>query len=241
METYKILSTKPLPASLVKEAAENHIHITEKEMISIVPVQSPALREQFQLFLNASLPLIFTSANAAEIIVRFLKASEIKEGNWNIYALSGKTHEVIKHYFPHKKITTANNASLLAQKIVSDNISEIVFFSGNIRRDELPDTLRKNKVHLHEVTVYQTIETPFKIEGRWDAILFFSPSGVHSFFKVNNLQERTLCFAIGETTANSIAQYTKNKIVQSLIPNPANMIKEVVAYFKNQSEHGIKK
>jgi uroporphyrinogen-III synthase len=239
MKPFKILSTKILSPQLIKEVPD-HIIITEKEMIQIEPIQNIEKVKEIEYSLNRKLPLIFTSANAAEILIQFLKQQHIDLTDCSIYCLSGKTHNLLLQYFPNHSIISANNAFQLAKKIIADNVKEIIFYCGNIRRDELPDALHKKNIRIHEVVVYQTIEAPSKIDEAYDGILFFSPSGVRSFFSINQLPESTICFTIGETTANSISEYTKNKVIQSKSPDPANMISEVASFFKTLSEHGIK-
>lgn len=66
-----------------------------------------------------------------------------------------------------------------------------------------------------------------------DGILFFSPSAVSSFFSLNTPAERTVCFAIGHTTAESIAQHTSNKIITSRSTSQEMMIDTVQEYFQH--------
>ena len=239
MLPFKILSTKILSPSLIKGVAD-HINISEIDMIRVQPIQTHEKLKEIGHWLAKNLPVIFTSPNAAEIIIQVLKQEHIELSNRTIYSLSGKTCNLLKHYFPQHSITTANKAIELAEKILNDHVKEIIFYCADIRRDELPDALKNNNVQVHEVIVYQTIETPSKMDGHWDGILFFSPSAVRSFFSANDITEKTICFAIGETTATTIAQYTKNKIIQSNTPDPVNMIMDVTAFFKTRLEHGIK-
>ncbi|NJE06735.1 hypothetical protein E3E36_11450 [Thermococcus sp. M36] len=51
------------------------------------------------------------------------------------------------------------NALDLANSIIEQSIQLVVFFCGNIRRDELPETLAAKGVEVKEVVVYETIET----------------------------------------------------------------------------------
>jgi uroporphyrinogen-III synthase len=56
---------------------------------------------------------------------------------------------------------------------------------------------------------------------------------VQSFFSVNHLKKSTVCFAIGKTTAESIADFTGNKIITSESPSQEMMIASVQNYFQN--------
>lgn len=239
MRTLKILSTKILSPELIRQTA-GYMDISEIEMIKINPIQTSEKHKEIEQWLNKKLPLIFTSSNAVEIILQVVKEKKIVLGSPTIYSISGRTYDRLKQHFPNTSIIKGKDASELAAGILNDHVKEIVFYCADIRRNELPDTLQKSNTLVHEVIVYNTIENPSKIEGSWDGILFYSPSGVRSFFKANQLSGNSVCFAIGETTANEIAQYTKNKIVKSQIPDPANMINEAAAFFKTLSENGIK-
>ena len=58
----------------------------------------------------------------------------------------------------------------------------VTFFCGNQRRDTLPDKVRAAGIKVEELVVYETVELPLKVTDHYDAILFYSPSGVRSFF-----------------------------------------------------------
>ena len=135
-------------------------------------------------------------------------------------------------YFGEKSIAgVADNAKELARTILDANLNEVIFFCGDQRRDELPELLRKNKVEVKELIVYNTIATPKRIEKKYDAILFFSPSAVKSFFQENNLDKEVTLFAIGLTTADEIKNFSKNKIVVSDVPDKNSLLDKVISYF----------
>ena len=97
----------------------------------------------------------------------------------------------------------------------------------------MPNILKEAGIKVHEVVVYETIETPIVATVDFDAILFFSPSAVQSFFSVNQIKKTTVCFAIGRTTASSIADFTDNKIVVSESPGQEMILASVNFYFQN--------
>ena len=79
--------------------------------------------------------------------------------------------------------------------------------------------------------MYQTIATPHKIDKEYFGILFFSPSAVQSFFSKNKVCEKTILFAIGNTTANEIKKYSTNKIIISDEPGKENLVTKMIEYF----------
>ena len=107
----------------------------------------------------------------------------------------------------------------------------MVFFCGDERRDELPDILKQHDIDVNEIVVYQTVEVPRKITKKYFGILFFSPSAVRSIFKLNKLGEKTIPFAIGNTTANEIKKFSNNKIIISNEPGKENLNQKMMEYF----------
>ena len=238
MAKYKVLSTKKLEPSLVEKARENDIEIIEQEFISIRPVDhSTKLQDLITRVKSGNIwPFVFTSQNA---VYMFDQMRYTETSTWGFFGktfcLSGKTKEAVLNYgLEHiSKITSADNATSLAQKIIESDIKEVIFFCGSKRREELPSLLKQAGVVVHEMVVYETIETPTIAEENLDAILFFSPSAVQSFFSVNSLQKGSVCFAIGQTTADSIADFTDNKIIVSESPSQEMMLAAVTFYFQN--------
>ena len=125
----------------------------------------------------------------------------------------------------------AKNAAELAKIIIEDGEEEVVFFCGNQRLDTLPDTLRENDIDVYEMVVYETVQIPTKVEKEYDGILFFSPSGVDSFFSVNKVGVKTELFAIGNTTANAIKKHTDNKVIFSETASKETMVDYAIKYF----------
>ena len=125
----------------------------------------------------------------------------------------------------------------MAKAILDANVSEVIFFCGDQRRDELPGLLKKNKIEVKEIVVYKTTATPEKIEKRYDGILFFSPSAIKSFFQKNKLDEQVTLFVIGNTTADEIKKFSKNKIVVSDVPDKKTLLHKVISYFQMNPIH----
>ena len=126
--------------------------------------------------------------------------------DWKIYCIGNTTKKLVQEYFGEDLIAeTASDATELAEKIIEDNITdEVIFFCGDKRRDELPSILNEHNINVNEIEVYQTNIIQHTIEKNYDGILFFSPSAVQSFFSTNKLNDKTILFAIGNTTSSAI-------------------------------------
>ena len=188
-------------------------------------------------FLDFELPahpfdyIIFTSQNAVKA---FLNKSRQKAGQGegheikDAFCVGEKTKSLLlEHGF--NVIEMAKNALELG-KIITKTYKNrsFLFFSGDLRRNELPKLLTEHQVQFEEVSIYKTLPNPKKFDQYFDGILFFSPSAVDSFVKENTLGEATV-FCIGETTASEAKKYT-DKIIISNKPTIENVIVQAVKH-----------
>lgn len=239
MKNPELLSTKQLPEELLKQAAARGVVLRVQEMIKIRPILN---KEQWDRlmprFEKGKTNVAFTSASSVVALKPFLHPYVNPHPlTWNIYCLSGKTREAIESLpeSPGKIVATADDASSLGKKIVAEGLQQLVFFCGDQRRDELPTQLREAGIDLEEVVVYTTEERPVTLDRPFDGVLFFSPSGVRSYFKANQLNENTVCFAIGRTTAESLRSLTKNKIIVSERPFVEELLHIALDHFNQHT------
>lgn len=238
MKNYRILSTKLLEPALVEQARQKGIDLIEKELISVKTVWSEEIAREVALYGSGekNIPVVVTSSNAVKALDAYRRRYQISGmAEWVVYCLSGKTRTTLTQLLIRdgtRIADTADNARDLAQKIIAHGVKEIAFFCGSRRRDELPSLLKKAGVTVHEVTVYETEETPVPCTADIDGILFFSPTAVKSFFSANQLNGSVVCFAVGRTTADSISAFTGNRVIVSPSPVQEDMLALVQSYFK---------
>lgn len=149
---------------------------------------------------------IFTSQNAVETVLS--KNIHIK----NCYCVGEKTKSLLEEN-GHKVVMMNEYATELASYLVENHKDDSFhFFCGNIRSDEIPTRLRENKISFKEIVVYTTTLNPKKFERDFDAILFYSPSGVRSFCEErSNLKNNKAVFVcIGTTTALEAKNFAEN-------------------------------
>lgn len=226
-----ILSTRQLDKALIEKAAFKNITIDIVSFIQIKKQLTQKVTTQIEALSQQQATIVFTSVNAVEIVVAALPKN-YNFTNWNIYCIGGATFTLVKKYWPYESIAfTAKNAAGLANKIVLDKVQKIIFFCGNKRLDELPVVLKSQNIEVEELVVYETIETPLTIDRFYNGILFFSPSAVNSYFSNNQPKEETILFAIGNTTANAIKQFTSNRIIVSDFPAKDQLVDKAIKYF----------
>ncbi len=202
METQiSILSTKTLSNEHRQVFLDANIDLLEQDFIEIENIN-------FELK-NINENLIFSSQNA---VLSLLEQSDIEKFKTkNTFCVGIKTKELLEQN-GFKVDVYMDYASELSEIItLIYNKESFTFFSGNLRKETLPQALKEAKIKFNEIEVYQTKLAPFKIsaEEKFDGILFFSPSGVESYLKDNKIKTET-CFCIGETTASALQKITKN-------------------------------
>lgn len=225
-----ILCTVPVPQTLIDTVAAKGIDMDVVSLINIQRTGSNELRDEIEMLSGKEQHIIFTSANAVTIVKDYMQPGPSK---WKVYCIGNATKQAIqKNIGVNNVADTANNASELADVIIKDKVKDIVFFCGDIRRDELPVKLKNANIALKELVVYKTIQNEERISKVYDGILFFSPSAVSSFFSRNDIPPGTTLFAIGETTAEAVKAYTSNELIIGKQQSKEAMIDIMIDYFK---------
>lgn len=209
---------------MISKKLGSHFSYDFLEVIKIFPLKV----EPFELK-NKS--LIFTSVNAVENFFenKFLPNENFTEKNFNkIYAVGLKTKKALREKgFGTFKVT--KNAKDLADFIIENSTKEkFLHFCGDLALNVLNKTLPLQNVSYQKVVVYETKLLYPTISTNYDAVCFFSPSGVRSFAKFNSLEE-SLLFSIGQTTENELKKLTKNKIITSKESNLDDLLQLISA------------
>lgn len=231
----QILSTKKVDDTLISIAGMYDIDIDQLPFIETEDIITRAVEKRVKDLSQQNIAVVFTSANAVNSVNRLLTTKTF----WKIFCMEASTKKSVENFFGNESIIdTAANARQLAKKIISyQEIKKIVFFCGNQRRNTLPEMLRMNGIELEEVVIYKTVAKPQKIVEVYDALLFFSPSSVKSFFSLNTVTARTQLFAIGDTTANEIKLYTDFPIIIAEKPDPEKLLCQVITHFNTSKSY----
>ena len=234
MESTKkyLLSTRPLPKAVIEEAAEKNVIIEELSFIATKAIQDEVVFQKIKTLAGEKHTVVFTSMNAVEAVAHQVESTP----DWKIYSLGNTTRKLIEDAWgPDKVIASAENAQRLGERLIDDGVEEVIFFCGNIRRDELPNKIRSEGGKMEEVVVYETEETPSILTKDYEGILFFSPSAVHAFFSSNKPSKNTVLFAIGKTTEEAIRQHKGKKIVVASVSDKVEMARDAIDYLASIS------
>ncbi|CAM4423984.1 uroporphyrinogen-III synthase [Flavobacterium terrigena] len=219
-----ILSTKTLSAIQKQVLLDEAIQVIEADFIKTE-------NASFEIK-NLNKNLIFTSQNAVLSIFQHPKIEDLKQKT--VFCVGLKTKELLnENGFTVEAYTGyAEDLAEIITLVYSDE--SFTFFSGNLRRDTLPEMLSENEITFNEIKVYDTTLTPHKIAEKVDGILFFSPSAVTSYLKKNSLANEKL-FCIGNTTADALRNVlseTKIKNIKTAYqPSVENVIEQVIEYY----------
>ena len=233
---YHIISTKELEPELIRQAQEQGITLTVQPFIETFPLRSQQLTAIIHQLAGNPLKILFTSSYAITAIAEILQ--ELIPESWKIYCLEGHTLDTVRLLFPRIPVLgSARDSRKLGKLIVeSGDQGPFVFFCGNRRRPDLPETLNKASLPLEEIIVYKTINLSVAMDIPYDGVLFFSPSGAESFFSANVVPEGKICFAIGDTTAKMISSHTNNRVITCENPGREAMIGELIRHFGLNSQ-----
>lgn len=218
----KILFTKKIDKMMISKELGSHFSYDFVEVIRIKPVKT----EPFEL---KGKSLIFTSVNAVQCFFdnHFTPNEDFTARNFNkIYAVGPQTkRELRKHGFGTFKVT--RHARELSDFIIENCAREsFLHFCGNLALDVLDKALPLQNIGYRKIPIYETHLLYPEIRGKYDAVCFFSPSGVRSFAKFNSLDGMKI-FSIGETTAKEIRKFTNNPIFISSESNLEDLLQVI--------------
>lgn len=214
-----ILSTRILSNQQKSKLLKQGFSVTEIDFIQTHSIE-------FELK-NIGDLLLFTSQNAIKSVLQHPKKDSLKSipcicvGEKTAKLLSENNWKVL-HYEEY----ATDLGNYIKQHCTKNRIT---FFSGNLRRDILPNVLRNNQISHNEIQVYKTILHSEKVNSPQKAILFFSPSGIQSFLQQNSFSDEII-FCIGKTTAEEASKHTKNYIISEK-PTIDSLIECVIAHF----------
>ena len=231
-----ILSTMPLEQPLLNKALDNNIVLDTKAFIQVIDISDETeVWEKITAAYAQQAIVVFTSASA---VFAVCEHPSFVRPDWKIFCIEKATKKAVLQYFDESYIVgSAKDSDELAQKIrETADVKEVIFFCGDKRMDTLPSILLKSGIITNEIVVYKTVEQPTFIEKEHNGILFYSPSGVSSYFSMNTANPGTVLFAIGNTTAAAIKLETENEIVVCPTPSKEALLDVAIDYFNKQQK-----
>lgn len=224
-----LLSTAEIDGLDEKTHLPTGVKLTVFPFVRIIYEEQDGLRQKIEELVERKVTIAFTSKHAVRAVAKMLQE---KPKNWTIYCLGKYTYSAVRECFEEcAVIQSGETAVALSASLLHNAIGEVVFFCGDKRLDTLPNTLSDAGVHVNELIVYRNEECSEKLHDSYDGILFYSPSAVHSFFKENTIDPDAVLFAIGDTTAAAIYDYTHANVVSGRVAGKLELLKKSIEYF----------
>ena len=200
----KVLSTKILIQSQRALLPEG-ITVHEESLIQIEFGQGLVIDQHIQ-------HAVFTSGNAVKAVFEANSQQPEASSFDNVYCVGQKTKKLLEEKGV-EVVEVANNALELAEVLAErlEQGTEVWFYCGNIRNNDLPEVLAENGILVAEAIVYTTKFVETELDVDYDVVLFYSPSGVKSFLNNKELQitnyELPKVICIGATTASEAIEH----------------------------------
>lgn len=213
-----ILSTKKLSLAQKERLLNAKLAVVDFDFIDTKTI---AFQTPQQTIKNA----IFTSKNGVNAV--FSKNIEIE----NCFCVGQRTEQLLKEK-KQNVIYSASNAEELGKHITTteNSTKSYYYFCAEKRLDTLPNKLTEQNIKWTETPVYKTVWTPKKYTQEFNGVLFFSPSGVESYFSINKTPSHSFC--IGNTTAKALHKYTQNYTVATK-PSVENVLIKAIKHFNS--------
>jgi uroporphyrinogen-III synthase len=229
MELRSVLSTKTLDDKALVLAHSLGLSLTFVDFIQIKGLPVDLTSPDWQSFDSVA----FTSSNAVKYFFSNPDTRIFLKGK-SIFSLSEKTSsELLSHHIRADYIK--KNASDLALAMISKNAKSVLHFCGNRRLNIIREIVIPAGINYSELVVYETELKSMPLDKEFDAILFYSPSGVQGFFAANQQNHRTVYCCIGETTNTELKKHSwGTTIIIPDAPTPEAMVKLVGEYFRNK-------
>ena len=224
----KILSTKQLDSVLIESARAEKIEVSWVAVIRTVAVDV-ATKSLQSLDFDA---LVFTSSSGVKFAFENKELWQLTASK-PVYAISGKTRDgLIKRDIMCAGV--ADDAERLADVIIeAGDIKGVLHLCGNLYLDSIGRKLGNGKISYQTLVVYRTELLYPHTDVEYDALMFFSPSGVDSFFTKNEPKANAIYCCVGHTTAEHLrSQHSKLDIIVAERPEPQSMIDRIIEHKK---------
>lgn len=244
-----ILVTQETPADAnspyIKLAEKYNLKIDFIPFIQVEPVPIKEFRKQKIEILNFT-AVIFTSRNAVDHFFQLCADLKIEmPPDMKYFCISEQTSNYLQKYIVIRKrkiFTGMKTAQDLIEILKKHKNEKYLFPCSDIRKNDIPDFLKKNGYGYAEAVIYRTVASDLSHlkEVFYDILAFFSPSGINSLL-VNFpefTQNNTRIAAFGPTTAKAVKDAGLILDIEAPLPNAPSMTGALELYIKKAN--GIK-
>lgn len=217
-------------------------------ILGLNPIERPALNFEFPLYWDRVLGVInenlkaawvFTSTNGVKALETMMQSGLQVRPEVSIFGVGAKTQKALQELGLEAQIPFQQDGEHLAELIVDEKVRSVIYFHGNISRDEMTNKLTENDIDVLEVEVYKTTISPVEMPTEpVEAILFYSPSAVTGFKQgAGFTAELPPLFAIGTTTAEALKNETSQVVHVADRPDTKVLLQAVSTYLFREKEN----
>jgi len=215
-------------------------------ILGLEPIIEPALQFNFPDYWDSVLKVInenlksdwvFTSANGVKALEELMNAGLQVRPEVQLFAVGSKTRDALQELGLDAKIPRTQDGKHLAELIIQEGKSNsVIYFHGNLSRDEMTDRLQDDGIEVIELEVYETIINPVEMPNRSvSGILFYSPSAVEGFAQGTGFDgELPPLFAIGPTTAKALKEHSDQHVEIAKQPDTEVLLRTTADYIFNK-------
>lgn len=236
-----ILVTRPLSAQQFEYS----------RILGLEPIIKPALEFNFPEYWDDVLRVInehpksdwvFTSANGVKALNELMNSGLQVRPETQLFAVGSKTRDALQDLGLDAKIPRTQDGKHLAELIIEEGkINSVIYFHGNLSRDEMTNHLEDDGIEVIELEVYETIINPVYMPNKSvSGILFYSPSAVEGFARGEGFGgDLPALFAIGPTTAEALKERTDQHIEIAKQPDTEVLLRTTANYIFNTNTKDI--
>lgn len=234
-----ILVTRPLSAQQFEYA----------RILGLEPIIEPALQFNFPDYWDSVLKVInenlksdwiFTSANGVKALEELMNAGLQVRPEVQLFAVGSKTRDALQELGLDANIPRTQDSKHLAELIMEEGkVNSVIYFHGNLSRDEMTARLQDDGIEVIELEVYETFINPVEMPNKpVSGILFYSPSAVEGFARGAGFEnELPPLFAIGPTTGKALKENTDQDVEIAKQPDTEVLLRTTADYIFNKSEN----
>ncbi len=243
-----VLVSQPKPddkSPYFELARKYNLEVDFRPFIQIEPVVLKDFRKQ-KINIPEHTAVIFTSRNAVDHFFRICGESKLEmPAEMKYFCISEQTANYLQKYIVVRKrkiFTGEKTAADMLDLLKKHKSEKCLFPCSDIRKNDIPEFMDLNGLHLTEAVLYNTVATDLSdlADVNYDIIAFFSPSGVTSLF-VNFpdfKQNKTRIAAFGPTTAKAVREHNLILDIEAPQPNAPSMTGAIEMYIKKANQIG---
>jgi uroporphyrinogen-III synthase len=232
-----ILVTRPLSGQQIQYA----------RILGLEPIIKSALEFEFPEYWNQVLKVInenpksdwiFTSTNGVKALEEIMNSGLQVRPETQLFAVGSKTRDALRELGLDAQIPKIQDGKHLAELILEEGkIDSVIYFHGNLSRDEMTDRLKEEGIEVIEIEVYKTIINPVNLpKVPISGVLFYSPSAVEGFKQGEGFHDDLPpLFAIGPTTAKALREETDQGIEVADQPDTEVLLRTVADHIFNKA------